>query len=734
MTKDKFFPPMIQNGAVNLEKREGGVRVWGSSSADSTSLSDYGGASSDSEATKEELIQATIVAEMKARSKAGFVSSEIEAGEIPSNGNSVLREEMVRTTVEVEKNRASMDLVDSEEATLAAEEELRQSSKGIGKDPTKLVITYGGKWVGNFYEGGETEFLKVHRNLSYDELLKVVQGVANVDLRRFTIELRTLVDTGVRFRPAQPKIKDDSDVKMLLCDDQHVPEVYVSAVEKVSAERGHVGVPIVQPIYQTFSQQLAAQFPSGGGSNNVWGSIPTTNPSFDQTMNPIIVEDQTIDEVVEEPYNENDRSIPEYNPHSEYGLDDFNEDYIGDGGSREGVNDEAAHHHGMDSNPTDGGGCTGFVPPVFAGPSRDTFEDDGVNVANMSENSFPRPWIIPGASNHYFELARTEESSSCNRLSKGGMFKSKICLKRALQCYAVKEDFEIHVTRSSMTRYEAGCKDPECKFQLRAVKMEGGNYWIVRIFERDHSCTIDGLHNRYRQASAWLIGEMLSPKLAVNGRSLKPKEIMTDMQVEYGLRLNYTKAWKAKEHAENNVFGPPDMSYQLLPAYCHELKRVNPDNVNFNVKDGEKDGLVNLSEKTCTCKEFQNDLLPCSHALAAIRFCKKKFVDFCSDFYKTNTWLESYSGLIFPIGHPTEWNTPAEVRSEVVLPPEWQAQAGRPRKIRIPSTGKHGSKTRYCTICKKSGHNRQNCPNPPADQQVNVPRPTNSSTTTSSTS
>ncbi|KAK0606826.1 hypothetical protein LWI29_004849 [Acer saccharum] len=247
---------------------------------------------------------------------------------------------------------------------------------------------------------------------------------------------------------------------MLLCDDQHVPEVYVSAVEKVSAERGHVGVPTVQPIYQTFSQQLAAQFPSGGGSNNVWGSIPTTNPSFDQTMNPIIVEDQTIDEVVEEPYNEDDRSIPEYNPHSEYGLDDFNEDYNGDGGSREGVNDEAAHHHGMDSNPTNGGGCT----------------------------------------------------------------------------------------------------------------------------------------------------------------------------------------W----------------------------------------------------------------------------FCKKKFVDFCSDFYKTNTWLESYSGLIFPVGHPTEWNTPAEVRSEVVLPPEWRAQAGRPRKNRIPSAGEHGSKTRHCPICKKSGYNRQNCPNPPADQQVNV--------------
>ncbi|KAK3224801.1 hypothetical protein Dsin_004663 [Dipteronia sinensis] len=100
-----------------------------------------------------------------------------------------------------------------------------------------------------------------------------------------------------------------------------------------------------------------------------------------------------------------------------------------------------------------------------------------------------------------------------------------------------------------------------------------------------------------------------------------------------------------------------------------------------------------------------------------------KFVDFSSDFYKTSTLLESYSGVIFPVGHPSEWNTLGEVLFEVVLPPEWRAQAGRRRKNRVPSAGEHGRRSRYCTICKKSGHNRQNCSNPPADQQGNVPNP-----------
>ncbi|KAK1592906.1 hypothetical protein Q3G72_032260 [Acer saccharum] len=51
---------------------------------------------------------------------------------------------------------------------------------------------------------------------------------------------------------------------------------------------------------------------------------------------------------------------------------------------------------------------------------------------------------------------------------------------------------------------------------------------------------------------------------------------MSDMQVEHGLGLLYSKALRAKELVEQNVFGPLDLSYQLLPAYCHQLKLMNP--------------------------------------------------------------------------------------------------------------------------------------------------------------
>ncbi|KAK2663510.1 hypothetical protein Ddye_002084 [Dipteronia dyeriana] len=165
-----------------------------------------------------------------------------------------------------------------------------------------------------------------------------------------------------------------------------------------------------------------------------------------------------------------------------------------------------------------------------------------------------------------------------------------------------------------------------------------------------------------------------------------------------------------------------------------EKYTVRPiDSVNFNVNDGIKDGLVNLSEKTCSCAKFEVDKLPCRHTLVVIRYSKKPLPDYCGDCYKTTSWVEAYAGIISPIGHPNDWNIPEDVRSKVVLLPPFRAQAGRPRKKRFKSAGEHGNgKIKNCTICKKSSHNRQNYRNA---QPCQAPPPCPSvSSSTSATS
>ncbi|KAK2653690.1 hypothetical protein Ddye_013546 [Dipteronia dyeriana] len=98
-------------------------------------------------------------------------------------------------------------------------------------------------------------------------------------------------------------------------------------------------------------------------------------------------------------------------------------------------------------------------------------------------------------------------------------------------------------------------------------------------------------------------------------------------------------------------------------------RSINVDE--FLVKDGDKDGLVNLIERTCTCREFQIDILPCKHVLAASRACKKIFIDFCSDHYKKSSLVEAYSGVIRPVRHKSVWRVPQDISSIVVNAPPW---------------------------------------------------------------
>ena len=119
----------------------------------------------------------------------------------------------------------------------------------------------------------------------------------------------------------------------------------------------------------------------------------------------------------------------------------------------------------------------------------------------------------------------------------------------------------------------------------------------------------------------------------------------------------------------------------------------------YHVQGGIKDRVVNLIDKICTCRRFNLDLIPCSHACTAIRYVYNYFLYFrmlyyiivikitysicllifrsanrrseryVSLYYKKETFVAAYSGLLYPVCHPDEWDVSESVRSIVVNPP-----------------------------------------------------------------
>ncbi|KAK3198484.1 hypothetical protein Dsin_021899 [Dipteronia sinensis] len=394
--------------------------------------------------------------------------------------------------------------------------------------------------------------------------------------------------------------------------------------------------------------------------------------------------------------------------------------------------------------------------------------------------------------------------------------------------------------------------------------MDEGEYWQIRKIDKEHSCTIEGFQGQFRQANSSVIGELVSPKLRVNGTALKPKDIMIEMPLHYGPVIAidgthlkgrfygilfvaacsdgneqvYPLAFGIghKENRESwtwflrrvrkcidcptdcmfisdqhkgikkamgivypdaphslcvfhltmnlkNTFKREDVTGIFKRAYqiyresefneeMSELIRVHPNAYNdlmtigtvrwsrayspvrryfmmtsniaecinsclrharqfpvtvlikyirdmmqkwfhdrrtftdslhtqltpwaikyltehneestfytvcpidwneFEVKDVAKGRLVNLLDMTCKCREFEIDLLPCAHALAALRACKRPFIDFCSHYYKKLSLVEAYAGVIQPVGHMSDWEIPDEIGSLVVHPPDWMS-------------------------------------------------------------
>ncbi|GAB2273582.1 hypothetical protein Dimus_039034 [Dionaea muscipula] len=102
-------------------------------------------------------------------------------------------------------------------------------------------------------------------------------------------------------------------------------------------------------------------------------------------------------------------------------------------------------------------------------------------------------------------------------------------------------------------------------------------------------------------------------------------------------------------------------------------------NFNYQVMDGQRGYVVDLSLRSCTCRRFDLDLLFCAHAIAAVRRAEQSMTSICADYYKVETLVQMYAGRVCPFGDPDDWDCPERVREKLVNPPVIHIPAGRPK-------------------------------------------------------
>ncbi|KAL5563962.1 hypothetical protein UlMin_033709 [Ulmus minor] len=97
----------------------------------------------------------------------------------------------------------------------------------------------------------------------------------------------------------------------------------------------------------------------------------------------------------------------------------------------------------------------------------------------------------------------------------------------------------------------------------------------------------------------------------------------------------------------------------------HTLQ-LNP--VTYHVKGGELEGVVDIFNKTCTCKEFDIDKLPCVHAIAAAHHAQVSVYSLVSPYYTKEYYVLAYGETIYPVGSQSQWDVPNEVHKGSFAP------------------------------------------------------------------
>ncbi|KAM7278591.1 hypothetical protein ACFE04_005725 [Oxalis oulophora] len=167
----------------------------------------------------------------------------------------------------------------------------------------------------------------------------------------------------------------------------------------------------------------------------------------------------------------------------------------------------------------------------------------------------------------------------------GQRFNSVNEFRDALHKYSIARSFAYRYKKNDNDRVSAKCKSQGCPWYIYASKLSKTKFICIKKMEALHTCEgIDGFKAGYRATKGW-VGNIIKEKLKVNP-SYKPKDIVADIEREYGIQLHYSQARRAREVAREQLQGSHIEAYSQIPFLCEKIEETNPGSVaTFVTKD-----------------------------------------------------------------------------------------------------------------------------------------------------
>lgn len=156
--------------------------------------------------------------------------------------------------------------------------------------------------------------------------------------------------------------------------------------------------------------------------------------------------------------------------------------------------------------------------------------------------------------------------------------------REALHKYSIAHGFTYKFKKNDSQRVSVICKAEGCQWRIWASKVASTKLICIKKMIGIHTCKGITLKAEHRAGRGW-VGSIIKEKLKLCP-NYKPRDIVADIEREYGVQLNYTQAWRAKGLAREQLHGSHKEAYSQLPSFCSKIMETNPGSVaKFTTKE-----------------------------------------------------------------------------------------------------------------------------------------------------
>lgn len=196
-----------------------------------------------------------------------------------------------------------------------------------------------------------------------------------------------------------------------------------------------------------------------------------------------------------------------------------------------------------------------------------------IDRVNMDiPNETPLSWMSPDMNEDRHHKAAQQWENTITGVDQ--RFNSFSEFREALHKYSIAHGFAYRYKKNDSHRVTVKCKSQGCPWRIYASRLSTTQLICIKRMSTRHTCEGVTVKAGYRATRGW-VGSIIKEKLKVSP-NYKPKDIADDIKREYGIQLNYSQAWRAKEIAREQLQGSYKEAYNQLPFFCEKIKETNP--------------------------------------------------------------------------------------------------------------------------------------------------------------